>query len=31
MTSKTFSVMGKLFDPEKPEDYIKSFKIKRTT
>jgi nitrate/nitrite transport system substrate-binding protein len=31
MTSKTFSVMGKLFDPAKPEDYIKSFKIKRTT
>jgi nitrate/nitrite transport system substrate-binding protein len=31
MTSKTFSVMGKLFDPTKPEDYIKSFKIKRTT
>src|SRR5258706_469650 len=30
-TSKTFSVMGKLFDPTKPEDYIKSFKIKRTT
>jgi nitrate/nitrite transport system substrate-binding protein len=30
-TSKTFSVMGKLFDPAKPEDYIKSFKIKRTT
>src|SRR5882724_4833747 len=31
MTSKTFSVMGKPFDPAKPEDYIKSFKIKRTT
>ena len=31
MASKTFSVMGKLFDPAKPEDYIKSFKIKRTT
>src|SRR5215467_7262073 len=30
-TSKTFSVMDKLFDPAKPEDYIKSFKIKRTT
>jgi nitrate/nitrite transport system substrate-binding protein len=28
-TSKTFSVMGKLFDPAKPEDYIKSFAIKR--
>jgi len=31
MTSKTFSVMGKVFDPAAPEDYIKSFKIKRTT
>ena len=31
MASKTFSVMGKPFDPAKPEDYIKSFKIKRTT
>src|SRR5262245_37598659 len=30
ITSKTFSVMGKPFDPTKPEDYIKSFKIKRT-
>ena len=29
-TSKTFSVMGKAFDPEKPEDYIQSFAIKRT-
>jgi nitrate/nitrite transport system substrate-binding protein len=28
-TSKTFSVMGKLFDPSKPDDYIKSFAIKR--
>ena len=28
-TSKTFVVMGKTFDPTKPEDYIKSFKIKR--
>src|SRR6476646_2799475 len=28
-TSKTFAVMGKTFDPAKPEDYIKSFKIKR--
>ncbi len=28
-TSKSFSVMGKTFDPAKPEDYIKSFKIKR--
>ena len=28
-TSKSFSVMGKAFDPAKPEDYIKSFAIKR--
>jgi nitrate/nitrite transport system substrate-binding protein len=28
-TSKTFVVMGKAFDPAKPEDYIKSFAIKR--
>src|SRR4029434_743472 len=28
-TSKTFVVMGKTFDPAKPEDYIKSFKIKK--
>jgi len=29
-TSKSFKVMGKVFDPEKPEDYIQSFAIKRT-
>jgi nitrate/nitrite transport system substrate-binding protein len=29
-TSKSFSVMGKAFDPAKPDDYIKSFKIRRT-
>ncbi len=29
-TSKTFVVMGKTFDPAKPEEYIKSFKIKRS-
>ncbi len=29
-SAKTFSVMGKPFDPDKPEDYIKSFAIKRT-
>ena len=29
-TTKTFSVMGKPFDAEKPEEYIASFKIKRT-
>ena len=28
-TTKSFSVMGKTFDPSKPEDYIKSFAIKR--
>jgi nitrate/nitrite transport system substrate-binding protein len=28
-TSKSFMVMGKTFDPAKPEEYIKSFKIKR--
>jgi nitrate/nitrite transport system substrate-binding protein len=30
-TSKSFAVMGKTFDPSKPEEYVKSFKIKRTT
>ena len=29
-TSKSFAVMGKTFDPTKPEDYIKSFAIKRS-
>jgi len=28
-TSKSFVVMGKPFDPEKPEDYVKSFAIRR--
>src|SRR5436190_1385830 len=28
-TTKSFAVMGKTFDPGKPEDYIKSFAIKR--
>jgi len=28
-TSKTFVVMGKTFDPAKPEEYIRSFAIKR--
>jgi nitrate/nitrite transport system substrate-binding protein len=28
-TSKTFVVMGKTFDPDKPEDYIKGFAIRR--
>jgi nitrate/nitrite transport system substrate-binding protein len=30
-TTKTFVVMGKTFDPKKPEEYIKSFKIRRST
>ena len=30
-TSKSFSIMGKTFDPSKPEDYIKSFAIKKAT
>jgi nitrate/nitrite transport system substrate-binding protein len=29
-TTKSFAVMGKTFDPNKPDDYIKSFAIKRT-
>ncbi|HEX4893450.1 MAG TPA: CmpA/NrtA family ABC transporter substrate-binding protein [Hyphomicrobiaceae bacterium] len=29
-TTKTFSVMGKTFDPAKPEDYISSFAIRRS-
>ncbi len=29
-TTKSFSVMGKVFDPSKPDDYIRSFAIKRT-
>jgi nitrate/nitrite transport system substrate-binding protein len=28
-TTKSFSVMGKTFDPSKPEDYVNSFAIKR--
>ena len=28
-TSKTFVVMGKTFDPAKPDDYLKSFTIRR--
>jgi nitrate/nitrite transport system substrate-binding protein len=30
-TSKSFVVMGKTFDPAKPEDYVKSFAIKRAS
>jgi nitrate/nitrite transport system substrate-binding protein len=30
-TSKKFMVMGKEFDPAKPDAYIASFAIKRTT
>jgi nitrate/nitrite transport system substrate-binding protein len=29
-TSKSFVVMGKTFDPSKPEEYVKSFAIKRS-
>jgi len=29
VTTKTFVVMGKTFDPGKPEEYLKSFKIKK--
>jgi len=28
--SKTFVVMGKAFDPSKPDDYVQSFSIKRS-
>ncbi|OYW59397.1 MAG: hypothetical protein B7Z40_21650, partial [Bosea sp. 12-68-7] len=28
--TKTISVMGKVFDPAKPADYLNSFAIKRT-
>ena len=28
-TTKTFSVMGKMFDPAKPEEYVASFAIRR--
>jgi nitrate/nitrite transport system substrate-binding protein len=28
-TTKSFSVMGKTFDPAKPEEYLQSFAIKR--
>jgi nitrate/nitrite transport system substrate-binding protein len=30
-TSKTFVVMGKTFDPDKPEEYLASFPIKRSS
>lgn len=29
-TTKSFSVMGKVFDPAKPEEYLNSFAIKRS-
>ena len=28
---KSFSVMGKTFDPAKPDDYLASFKIRKAT
>jgi nitrate/nitrite transport system substrate-binding protein len=30
-TTKTFSVMGKPFDPSRPEDYLKSFAIRKAS
>ena len=30
-TTKSFSVMGKTFDPAKAEDYLNSFKIKKAS
>jgi len=30
-TTKSFSVMGKAFDPSKPDDYLASFKIKKAS
>jgi nitrate/nitrite transport system substrate-binding protein len=30
-TSKSFAVMGKTFDPSKPEEYIASFKIRKAS
>jgi nitrate/nitrite transport system substrate-binding protein len=29
-SSKTFVIMGKTFDPSKPDDYVKSFSIRRS-
>jgi len=29
-STKSFSVMGKTFDPSKPAEYLNSFKIRRT-
>ncbi len=29
-TSKSFSIMGKVFDPAKPDEYVKSFAIRRS-
>lgn len=30
MTTRTYSIMGKIFDPAKPEDYVASFAIRRS-
>ena len=30
-TTKSFVVMGKTFDPAKPEDYLNSFKIRKAS
>jgi len=29
-TYESYTIMGKTFDPDKPEEYIESFAIKRT-
>jgi len=28
---KSFSVMGRMFDPQKPDDYLASFKIRKSS
>ena len=30
-TTKSFSVMGKTFDPARPEEYLNSFKIRKAS
>jgi nitrate/nitrite transport system substrate-binding protein len=30
-TTKSFVVMGKTFDPAKPEDYLASFRIRKAS
>ena len=31
MSYKSFAVMGKTFDPAKPDDYLASFKIRKAS